>query len=234
MKKVIISIFIFLIILLLSISIIIANNTTSSNLNKEKIYYQIKYMDNQIIYMSNLLSDKNYSLDDYNNWNKLISNVEELYNYWNSTILDLNNLEIDKQYLTDFGKILDNLTVSINSHSEQAILNNLVELYKQLIIYSESLNYDVSYTYILYTKYNLLSAYSIVESGNWTLVHESILKSSNYLSNVVNSIENNKYSQYNINQAYISVKELENIINVKDLDVFYIKFRIAIEKLQNI
>ena len=231
-KKILISIFIFFIVLLLSISIIIANNTNNevSSENKEKIYYEIKYLDNEIIIMSNLINNKSAYID----WQELQINTEKLYNYWNSTILDLNTLSLDKNYLTDFGKILDNLTISIKNKDKQGALTNLAQLYKKLIVYAESLDYDLNYTNILYAKYNLLVSCSIVEKGNWTLTYENIVKSTTYLSNVVNSIENNKYNQYNINQAYVAVKELENIINVRDLDVFYIKYNIAMQKLQNL
>ena len=228
-KKIIISIFIFLIIILLSISIIIANNTNKDdlNINKEKIYYKIRYLDSEIINMSNLLNNNI-------NWQELQKSIEKLYTYWSSAILDLNILDIDKSYLTDFGKELDNLAISIKNQDRQTSLNNLMKLYNSLTIYNESLNYDTNYKNVLLAKYNLLLAYSIVEQGNWTLVHENIIKSGNYLSNVVNSIDNNEYNQYNINQAYIAVKELENLINVKDLDLFYMKYQIAINKLQNI
>ena len=228
-KKILISIFIFLIIILLSISIIIANNTNNNEIeiNKEKMYYQIKYLDSAIINMSNILNNNT-------NWEELGNSIDRLYNYWNSTILDLNTLSLDKNYLTDFGKILDNLTISIKNKDKQGALTNLAQLYKKLIVYAESLDYDLNYTNILYAKYNLLVAYSIVEKGNWTLTQESIVKSDTYLSNVVNSMDNSQYNQYNINQAYIAVKELENIINVKDLDVFYIKYNIVMEKLQNL
>jgi len=228
-KKILISIFIFSILTLLSISIIIANNTNNANLeiNKEKIYYQIKYLDSEIIVMSNIL------IGDIN-WEELQNSIEKLYNYWNSTILDLNSLDIDKSHLTDFGKILDNLSIVVKNQDRQMSLDNLVRLYEKLTIYTETLNYDSNHTNILKAKYNLLIAYSIVEKGNWTLTHENILESSSYLSNLVNSMNNNQYSQYNINQAYISVKELENIINVKDLDIFYLKYNIAMSKLQNI
>lgn len=230
-NKILISIFVFFIILLLSISIIIANNTNNevSSENKEKIYYEIKYLDNEIINMSNLINNNSI----YIHWQELQINTEKLYNYWNSVILDLNTLSLDKDYLTDFGKILDNLTVSIKNKDKQGALTNLTQLYKKLTIYAESLDYDVDYTNILYAKYNLLTASSIVEKGNWTLTHENIEKSTTYLSNVVNSMENNKYNQYNINQAYVAVKEMENLINIKDLDVFYIKYNIAIQQLQN-
>ena len=230
-KKILISIFVFFIVLLLSISIIIDNNSNNevSSENKEKLYYEIKYLDNEIIIMSNLINNS-ANID----WQELQTNTKKLYNYWNSTILDLNTLSLDKNYLTNFGKILDNLTVSIKNKDKQASLDNLVRLYNNLTIYFESLNYDDKYTNILYAKYNLLVAYSIVEKENWTLTYESIVRSTNYLSNVVNSMDNNQYNQYNINQTYIAVKELENIINVRDLDVFYIKYNIAMQKLQNI
>lgn len=228
-KKILISIFIFLIITLLSISIIIANNTNNKNLeiNKEKIYYQIKYLDSEIINMSSSLS---VDID----WQEVQDGLKSLYTYWNSAILDLNTLNIDKNYLTDFGKTLDNLAVSIKNQDRQFTLNNLLVLYERIIVYNQSLEYDNSYTNILQAKYNLLTAYVIVEKGNWTLTHESIVKSDEYLSIVVNSMDNNQYNQYNINQAYIAVKELENLINIKDFDIFYIKYNIAMQKLNNI
>ena len=227
-RKILISIFIFLIIILLSISIILANNTNNEiKINKEKIYYQIKYLDSEII-------DISYLLNNNINWEDIGNSIDRLYNYWNSVILDLNNLNLDKKHLTDFGKILDNLTISIKSLDRQGALDNLLKLYEKIIIYSQSLDYDNSYTNILQAKFNLLTAYSIAEKGNWTLTHESIVKSDEHLSNLVNNMDNNKYSQYNINQAYIAIKELENLINVKDLDIFYFKYSIAMERLENI
>ena len=227
-RKILISIFIFLILTLLSISIIIANNTnTIGEVNKEKIEYQIKYLDSEIINMSDLLNNNI-------NWEELKNRQDILYNSWNSTILDLNNLNLDKKYLTDFGKILDNLSISIKNLDRQGCLDNLLKLYERLIIFNQTLEFDDNYTNILQTKFNLLTAYSIVENGNWTLTHESILKSDEYLSIVVNSMDNNRYNQYNINQAYIAVKELENLINIKDLDIFYLKYDIAMKRLQNI
>lgn len=238
-KKILISIYIFIIVLLSVISIIIiinANNNENSYVDKEKIYYEIKYLDSQIINMSNALKNlnNNSTLNSNINWDEQEDSLEILYNYWNSAILDLNNLSIDKSYLTNFGKDLDNLAVSIKNKDKQGCLDNLLVLYSKLTIYTEILNYNDSITDLFYAKYNLLYAYSIVEKGNWTLTHESILKSDEYLSAIVSSLEENKLSQYNINQAYISIKELENLINIKDLDVFYLKYKIAIQKLQNI
>ena len=205
----------------------INTNNENTNINKEKLYFEIKYIDSEIIYMSNLLNRNS-------NWQGLQKSIQRLYSYWNSAILDLNNLDIEKKHLTDFGKILDNLTVSIINQDRQVSLNNLIELYTRVIAYNENLNYDENYNNILLAKHKLLSAYSIAEQGNWTLMHEDIIECGNYLSNVVNSMDNNQYNQYNINQAYIAVKELENLINVKDFYLFYFKYNIAMNKMQNI
>ena len=232
MKKITISIFIFFIVLLLSISIILANNVTTkgnTEINKKKIYYQIKYFDNKIINMSVLLNKDETQIE----WKKLLNNINYLYYYWNSAILDLNNLDIDRKNLTDFGKDLDNLTLSIKYQDKKASLINLSRLYEKLIIYIDTLDYK-DYRSIISTKYNLLLSSSIIETGNWTLAHEYILKASDNIKKLVNSRETNNYSQYNINQAYVAVKEMENLINIKDEYVFNIKYSAAIQKLESI
>jgi len=224
--KIITSIFVFFIILLLSISIILANNVTKNvniKINKEKIYYEIKYFDSKIIYMANVLSDMKNGI----NWKELQKQTNDLYNYWNSVILDLNYLDIDKKDLINFGKNLDELTASIKYNEKNKILTNLAQLYSKLIIYVDAIENN-NYKNILLTKYNLLVAYSIVETENWTLVHEYIMKASDHIYKVVNSIDVDEYSQYNVNQAYVAVKEMENLINIKDADLFYIKYNIAI------
>ena len=183
--------------------------------------------------MINLLNNIHNDANFYINWQELQSKTQTIYSYWNSVILDLNNLSLDKNNLTDFGKNLDILAVSIKNIDKEAVVNNLLGLYNKLVIYSESLEYG-NYSKILNCKYNLLLAYSIVEKENWTLTHEYILKASENIYNVVNLLENDKFNEYNINQAYIAVKELENIINIKDINVFYIKYLIAINRLENL
>lgn len=229
-RKILLSIFVFFIILFLSISIIIKKrffNNAYLDINIEKIYYQIKCLDNEIIYIYDLI-------DSNTNLTILQKDVEKLYRYWNSAILDFNNLKIDNKDLTDFGKILDNLTISIRNQEKQNCINYVIELYNKLIIYTENLDYNENYTNIIYAKYSLLNAYSNAFLENWTIAHEYILECDDYISNVINSVNNSEYNQYNINQAYISIKELENLINIKDFDLFKIKYNTAINKLKNL
>lgn len=235
-KKIITSILTFFIIILLSISIILANNLGDESyfkINKDKIYYEIKHFDNEIISMANLLNNIENKSDFYINWEELEENTYSLYSYWNSVILDLNFLNINKEDLIDFGKDLDELTISIKYKNKHKTLSNLIELYNKLTIYLESMNSN-NYKNIVTTKLNLLCAYYIAEKGNWTLAHEYILEASESIYKVVNLTEINQYSQYNINQAYVAVKEMENLINIKDMNVFYFKYTIAINNLINL
>ncbi len=227
-KKLTTSIFI---ILLLSISVIMASNTINESkyeVNKEKIYYEIKYFDSQIIKIAELLTeDNNFYID----WKQLQKQTDILYKYWNSVILDLNNLNLDKKYLTEFGQNLDDLSASINSNDKNRAFSSMIKLYNKLTIYANLINNDY-YKNIILTKYNILVACSIIETNNWTLIHESILEASKNISKVVNSVEADEYKQYNINQAFVAVKEMENLINIKDKNIFLIKYKIAMDKLQ--
>ena len=235
-KKIIISIFVFLIILLLSISIIIAKNSSNkinSEIDTEKIYYEIKYIDSQLISMLHLLKNIDANINFYINWEELNNQTQSLYEYWNSVILDFNYLDIDKNTLTKFGQDLDQLSIAISNQDKYIASNKLLELYQKMTIYSQALN-DNKYNILLIAKYNLLNSLVIAEKENWTLTYEYIQMASNNISNLVNQMDNNKYFQYNINQAYVSIKELENIINSKDLKIFYFKYKIAMDSIEKI
>lgn len=230
--KIITSIFIFFIILLLSISIILAYNVknySNIEIDEEKILYEIKCFDSKLMYILKFVNKNESEI----NWSKIQNQTNILYDYWNTVILDFNYLDIDKQDLTTFGKILDDLTISIKYNDKNNTLNNLAKLYDKLIKYTESINYKY-YINILLIKYNFLHASCVVETGNWTLGHEYILKASENAYKLINIVEDNQYLQYNINQVYVAVKEMENLINIKDIDIFYLKYNIALDKLDNL
>ena len=235
-KRIIISIFVFLIILLLSISIIIKKNSSNkinSETDREKVYYEIKYIDSQLISMLHLLYNIDTDINFYINWEELNNQTQSLYRYWNSVILDFNYLDIDKNALTKFGQDLDQLSIAISNQDKYIASNKLLELYQKLTIYSHALNNN-KYNILLVTKYNLLNSLAIAEKENWTLIYEYIQTASNNISNLVNQMDNNKYIQHNINQAYISIKELENIINSKDLKVYYFKYKMVMNNIEKI
>lgn len=225
--KIIIILVIFIILFVIVTLFLIKKDNPQKNTNNEKIYYEIKFLEDSIFEMSSTISNSE-------DWQNLQSQAIVLYNFWDSCILDLNSLNIEKKYLTDFGNMLDNLFVTIQNKDRLAVMNSLSDLYKQVLLYYENLDYDKASLNISYSKYNLLMSKISSESLNWTITYEYIKKSSEYLLNIIASEDYSKYSQYNIKQAYISVKELESIINSKNINVFNVKFNIAIKKVSNI
>lgn len=225
--KIIIILVIFIILFVIITLFLIKKDNPQKSTNNEKIYYEIKFLEDSIFEMSSTISNSE-------DWQNLQGQAIVLYNFWDSCILDLNSLNIEKKYLTDFGNMLDNLFVTIQNKDRLAVMNSLSDLYKQVLLYYENLDYDKASLNISYSKYNLLMSKTSSESLNWTITYEYIKKSGEYLLNIIASEDYSKYSQYNINQAYISVKELESIINSKNINVFNVKFNIAIKKVSNI
>lgn len=232
-KSKILIIFIFFIIVIIALILILIgknNNKDKYEIDDEKIYYEINYLDNELVEISNLLNSSSLNIK----WNDLSNKVNILYNYWNSTILDFNELAIDNTILTNFGKDLDNLNLSINNKDKQSCFANLLELYSKVNIYYEKSSYNQEYIGVINAKYYILKACSIVDTNNWTLVYDNILEADKSLLNTINTINKNEYVQYNLNQAYVSIKELENIINIKNVDIFYLKYNIVMSKIKNI
>ena len=229
-RKFIILFLILFIILAFSISILFAkhtNHNTFSSKDKEKTNYEIQYMDSQIVSMADSCG---LSVD----WQALENKTNQFYHYWNSAILDLNTLEINKTILRDFGKDLDNLNIAIKNKNKQDTLTCLVTLYHSLIVFTDTLSSNDSEKNLLNTKYYLLMAYSVVENNNWTRTQEHLLKSDQYFLRIVNALDDSSYHPYNINQAYIAIKELENTILTQNLDLFYQKYQLTMEKLNKL
>ena len=131
-------------------------------------------------------------------------------------------------------KIVKILNLSIKNKDKQSCFANLLELYSKVNIYYEKSSYNQEYVGVINAKYYILKACSIVDTNNWTLVYDNILEADKSLLNTINTINKNEYVQYNLNQAYVSIKELENIINIKNVDIFYLKYNIVMSKIKNI
>ena len=147
--KIIIILVIFIILFVIITLFLIKKDNPQKSSNNEKIYYEIKFLEDSIFEMSSTISNSE-------DWQNLQGQAIVLYNFWDSCILDLNSLNIEKKYLTDFGNMLDNLFVTIQNKDRLAVMNSLSNLYKQVLLYYEKLDYDKASLNISYSKYNLL------------------------------------------------------------------------------
>lgn len=220
------------------ITLVLANNGSNENINIEKINSQILYLDGTIINIANTLN--NITLNDNSsilnrdtniNWNNVESEISKLYSNWNNIIIELNSVNIPNNSLISFGKILDNVTISVKNKDKMATLSRLSDLYRLLITYTDSYSTSQELKNNIATKYYLLKAYSLIDSNNWTLINENIVKAEQAYYNNISSIEDLN-SQLNKNKTYVSIKELENISTTKDKDLFYLKYKLILENIK--
>lgn len=167
------------------------------------------------------------------NWDKIKSEVEILYSVIPTTTLDLYSLNIDQNEILQFNKDLDNLTSSVKNEDKEKTLERLSKLYGYLPKYLEKIYENETYTNIVKTKSYVVSAYSIVDTENWNQISEYVKKAIESYSSVLNNITTDSKT-YNVNKGYILLNELQNAVNMKDKEIFLIKYKNLLEEFNSI
>lgn len=233
---VIISILTFLFIVGSIVTLVLANNS-ANNTEKEKANSQILYLDNEIITLLNMLNNIS---NDYNentlnrdtniDWDSIEKNIAKLYLSWNSIIIDFNNLNIKNTSLTDFGKKLDDIAVSVKKKDKYSTLLHVSGLYQLLVQYTNSIELSEELKNNITTKYYLITAYSLIDTNNWTIINDNLIKAEqSYYKNINIVDENSLTNQFDKEKIYVSIKELENVSRTKDADLFYLKYKIVMK-----
>ena len=227
-KIIIIIICSFIILILLGsiIKLVISNNEDNKNISNEKIDLEISYIDKRLsnIY-TQLISNETINID----WTKIEKEMYDLYSSWNSIIIDLNGIQIKNIDLVNFGKKADEIYLNIYEKNTNNILSNISDLYYLLSLYTNNYNSNIDIKVNMNSKYHLIKAYSLLYTNNWTLIDENIIEVEKIYYNYINSVYNNFQNNLNINKIYVSIKELENSIKLKNKEIFKIKIKIVLD-----
>lgn len=158
-------------------------------------------------------------------WDGLKSEIELMYSGWNSIILDLYSVNATNEDILNFSKALDEAVISIKAKDKKKSLEQLANLYEYLPKYVDGLSIEESSKNILKTKYNILKAYSMVEDENWKEIENQLQQADAAYTKVVNDVDYIQDKQEEALKVYVLIKELKNSINLKDKDIFYIKYK---------
>lgn len=158
-------------------------------------------------------------------WATIKSEVEIMYSSWNPILLDLYSINIANEDILGFSQSLDNAILAVKSEDKQKSLEELATLYSYLPKYMEKISIDESTKNILQTKSNIMYAYALVEQENWTEVQNQINQADINYSKVANDVKYIENKQEEVSRIYVLIKELKNSINLKDKDIFYIKYK---------
>lgn len=164
-------------------------------------------------------------------WKLLKANIETLSTSWSTIVLDLYKLNIASEDILGFTKELNLAMQAIKKEDKNASLVSLAKLYQYLPKYTSVFIENPTKANILKTKSSVYNAYAIVELNKPDEVKKELTNAEQVFMAIVNDMGANKNSQFNINKAYILLKDLESAVDTKDIDIFYVKYRNLMEEL---
>ena len=164
------------------------------------------------------------------NWNEIKNEVETLYTIIPTITLDLYNMNINQEDILNFNEELDDLTIAVKNEDKENSLIKLANLYRYLPAYANSLSNDSNYISVLETKSNIFNAYVFVDLDNWDEASNYTNKAIESFSRALNNIH--EKNTYDTNKTYIILNEIQNAVNIKDKDVFLIKYKNFIEETE--
>ena len=163
-------------------------------------------------------------------WNEIKNEVETLYAIVPTMTLDLYNMNINQEDILNFNKELDDLTISIKNEDKNNTLIKLANLYRYLPAYASNFSDDLNYISLLETKSNVFKTYVFVNIDNWNEATSNINRAIESYSRALNNIQDNR--NYDTNKVYIILNEIQSAVNIKDKDVFLIKYKNFIEETE--
>jgi len=161
-------------------------------------------------------------------WDDLRNKVENLYDVWTTISVDLKDIGVNDENLSQFEHNMDNVAIAVKQENKQATLENAIQIYKQLAEFVKSYGSDDS---ILQTKYKLLVCYNYANQEQWELFQEALTDLKMSYSNFINKKTEYKGKETNIKNASMIINEINSTIDAKDKEIFFIKYKNLMQEL---
>ena len=197
------------------------SDNDKENTTKENAKYEIVN--------DSILANQNQTVD----WEYIKSNAETIHSLWAILTIDLHSLNVNNQDILNFSSVLDQVTLSAKQEDKTSTLNNLASLYAFFPIYIKQISNNSEKINIDYTKACVLNSYALVEQNKWDEMKFQVTNGINYFTNILNGINEEKQNQNKLSKTYVLLNELNNSIDLKDKDLYMIKYRNVMEELVN-
>lgn len=168
------------------------------------------------------------------NWDIVKSEVENLYTSLPSITMDLYQFNINQEDILGFNSEYDKLTSVVKDEKKEETLAELAKVYEYFPKFLRGSGQEILYTTLIETKWNVLKAYSKLDSGNWQEITNDVKSAIDTYSKLLTNTEINAKKQYNISKGYIMLNELQNAVSLNDSTVFLIKYKNLVEEINNI
>ena len=204
------------------------SNDNNSNNSESESLNQSEARTSRLAQVDSLL---NSNYDDVP-WDEISYGVETIYTAWPSISLDMKALNINDSDISNFSTTLDGVAQAVKVQDKNSTLINLYNLY---ILLPKCLSYFLSdeYTLNVYnTKAYVLSSYVSADSENWEDMNTNVTNAINTLSKNMNSADINDTEKSTIEKSYVLLEELKRGVGLEDKEIFYLKYKLAMEQLE--
>lgn len=206
-----------------------SSDSGSSNSNSSSTNNEINQTKKYSLDMKGVLNS-----DNVVNWNYIKKEAEILQSVLSTFTLDLYEISLNNNDILNFNKEYDNLLLQIKNEDKEGTLRELSVLYSYFPKFIKNCNCEEQYEIILNTKLNIFNAYSFLDSGNWETVGQYLIIANEKFSKLLTDINLRNKNQNIINKCYISLNNLQNAVNLKDKEIFLVKYRTLLEDLNSI
>lgn len=123
--------------------------------------------------------------------------------------------------------------MAIKNEDKEKSLSELSNVYSYIPKFLKNCCDDSVKKTIISAKEQVLKAYSILDAENWDDISSNIQNAIDTYSKLLTDASLKANNQYEINKAYIQINELKNTVDLKDKDIFLIKYKNLLEELDN-
>lgn len=170
-------------------------------------------------------------ITDEIDWVDIKYDIENIYYSWNTILIDIYQLNANKDDILNFSSSLDTAAVYIEKEDKSNSILAIANLYKALPQYAEIFSNDKTYNRILKTKSFIVNAYSLAETNDWEIVKNEMEKANETFKPVIADIEFLSNNSYRANKTYVLLNETLNSLNTLDKKIFYIHYRNLMEEI---
>ena len=125
---------------------------------------------------------------------------------------------------------MDNFAIAVKQEEKEATIDSAIQMYKLFVEFAKDYGSDKERN-VLQTKCNLLICYNHADQEQWEQFQEAFTNLKMSYSNLMNKISEYNGKEVNIKNASVIISEIGNSINMKDKDIFFVKYRNLMKEL---
>lgn len=165
-------------------------------------------------------------------WEKVQTEIEQIYQVWNTVSIDLYSLNIDNALIVSFNDSLNNATQAIKNKDKAWAVDAVTQMDAKILEYKKRCGQDEREKEILTIQHDAVASYADVTNDRWDNANAKLADSEKRFSNLLNTLTDDYTNQATMSQCYILINELKKAVGLKDKEIFFIEYRNLMSKME--